>query len=218
MPFLATLFNSLHCAVCVLALSLFMAGCATVKTPAESGMGTSSGERRASARSYHEAIDLSGRLSARYQQNGSDQAVHGSFTWAQSTERTVVTLFSPLGQTIAVINIAPDLSTLTQSGQSPRTASDVDALAAGALGWPLPLSGLRNWLQGFAHDADGRHFIAMPQAGLTSVTTADGWRINYSNWQDNGVEHYPRRIDLERSTIQAGNVALRIAIDTWEPR
>jgi outer membrane lipoprotein LolB len=28
----------------------------------------------------------------------------------------------------------------------------------------------------------------------------------------------PKRIDLQRATDQAGDVSLRIAIDTWQPR
>jgi outer membrane lipoprotein LolB len=195
-----------------------VAGCASISAPPGPDTSAAVAKRTTPARSYHDEIELGGRLSARYQHNGDEQAVHGSFTWAQSTERTVVTLLSPLGQTIAVINITPELSTLSQAGHAPRTAADVDALAASALGWPLPISGLRGWLQGFARDADGRHFVAMPQADTSGVTTGDGWRIQYSNWLDNGEEHYPKRIDLERSTVQAGNVALRFVIDTWQPR
>lgn len=217
MAFITSLFNSSYCAVCVL-VSLSAAGCASISAPAGSDTSAAAAQRATLSRSYHEAIDLGGRLSVRYQQNGDDQAVHGSFTWAQSTGRTVVTLLSPLGQTIAVINITPDLSTLTQAGRAPHTAADVDALAAGALGWPLPISGLRDWLQGFARAADGRHFVAMPQADTTGVTTREGWRIDYSSWLDNGAEHHPRRIDLARNTVQAGDVALRIVIDTWQPR
>lgn len=153
-----------------------------------------------------------------YQQNGNDQAVHGSFTWAQSPERTVVTLLSPLGQTIAAIDITPNLSTLTQARQAPRTATDADALAAGALGWPLPVSGLRDWLQGFATDADDKHFVAAPYGGATDVTTRDGWHIHYSNWQDDAAQNHPKRIDLSRNTVQAGDVTIRLVIDTWQPR
>lgn len=197
------------------ALPLLLAGCATINAPAPGAPSASA--QQAPPRAYHETIDLGGRLSVRYQENDRDQALHGSFTWMQRPGRTIVTLLSPLGQTIATIDITPNLATLTQAGQAPRTAPDVDALTASALGWPLPVSGLRDWLQGFAPDAEGRHAIASPQSGESSVTTPDGWRIHYASWQEDATPSHPKRIDLERNTVQAGDVAIRIVIDTWQP-
>ena len=193
-------------AVAAVALS----GCSTLQPAA--GTGTSSS---GSAREYRQAIDVSGRLSLRYQQDGKQQAVYGSFTWSQSRQETAITLLSPLGQTLATINIGAGQATLQQAGQPPRIASDVDALTVQALGWPLPIAGLRDWLQGFGEDAGGRRFTAIPNADDSfSVTTADQWQIQYSNWQESGAESYPKRIDLTRNTAQAGEVAIRIAISS----
>lgn len=192
-----------------------LSGCSTLQQSSATASAASS-----AARQYHQAIDVSGRLSIRYQQDGKEQAVHGSFTWAQGKQETVITLLSPLGQTLATINIAADQATLKQSGQPARTASDVDALTVQALGWPLPVAGLRDWLQGFGQNAAGQRFSAVPAAddGF-SVTTADKWLIQYTNWQDqnNGAESYPKRIDLARNTAQAGEVAIRIVIDSRQP-
>jgi outer membrane lipoprotein LolB len=198
---------------------LILSGCAAI-APTGPATGVPAADRAATQRTYHDKIVIGGRLSVRYQQNGNDQSVHGSFTWSQSPGRTLVTLLSPLGQTIATIEITPALATLTQGGQAPRSATDVDALAAGALGWPLPISGLRNWLQGFGQDADGQRFVAAPQAKAATAMTSDGWHINYASWQndaDPSASNHPKRIDLERSTTQAGDVALRIVIDNWQP-
>lgn len=157
----------------------------------------------------------------RYQQNGKDEAVHGNFTWQQTPGRTLVTLFSPLGQTMAKIEITPDRSMLMQPNQPVRSAADVDSLTAGALGWPLPIAGLREWLQGFAIDASGRRVAASPSNGNTDILTSEGWRLHYVSWEEDAAipeNDHPRRIDLERSTDQAGEVALRIVIDTWQPQ
>lgn len=175
----------------------------------------------AAARQYHPAIDVSGRLSVRYQQNGREQAVHGNFTWSQSTQETTVTLLSPLGQTLATINIAANQATLEQTGQPARSASDVDALTIQTLGWPLPIAGLHDWLQGFGQNAAGQRFTAtQASADIFSVTTADNWHIQYTNWQgqNNIADNYPKRIDLARNDTQAGNVAIRIVIDSRNPR
>ena len=104
----------------LLALPLLLAGCATINSPSPGVPSTDT--QQAPSRAYHDAIELGGRLSVRYQENGRDQAVHGTFSWIQAPERTLLTLLSPLGQTIATIDITPNLATLTQAGQAPRTA------------------------------------------------------------------------------------------------
>lgn len=204
----------------LMALPLLLTGCATFTLPTWPDAAPAV-QQAVAPRLYHDAIELGGRLSVRYQQNGTEQAIHGSFTWVQNPAHTTVTLLSPLGQTVAMIEITPTASTLTRSGQAPRMAADVDALAAEAFGWPLPVSGLRDWLQGFARAADGSRFAATPQAAQTTqLTTGDGWRLHYTSWQDAApsMPAHPKRIDLERNTAQAGDVALRIVIDNWQPR
>ena len=212
-----------HSGLAALALAaVVLSGCSTL-SPSSTSTAPNSATVAASgaARQYHQAIDVSGRLSIRYQQDGKDQAMHGSFTWSQDKQETVITLLSPLGQTLATINIAAHQATLKQSGQPVRSASDVDALTVQALGWPLPIAGLRDWLQGFGQSAAGQRFTATPPAAADSfsVTTADNWLIQYTNWQDlaSGAESYPKRIDLARNATQAGDVAIRIVIDSRQP-
>jgi outer membrane lipoprotein LolB len=196
--------------------AIALGGCSTLQS--SPGSSAAAGVGSGAAREYRQIIDVSGRLSLRYQQDGKEQAVYGSFTWSQSRQETAITLLSPLGQTLATINIGAGQATLQQAGQPPRIASDVDALTVQALGWPLPIAGLRDWLQGFGEDAGGRRFTAIPNASDSfSVTTADQWLIQYSNWQDSGAESYPKRIDLARNTAQAGQVAIRIAISSRQP-
>jgi outer membrane lipoprotein LolB len=192
-------------------LALGSAGCANM-TP---GPAADTGVNAASARVYRQDVTLEGRLSLHYQQNNQNQSVYGSFVWQQTHEQIHLQLLSPLGQTIAMINIKPGLATLTQSGKPPRSADDANQLTEQTLGWPLPIAGLRDWLQGFASDAQGKPFIAQARsddAGNT-VITRDGWRIQYVNWQTIAGDSMPKRIDLERYTDQAGEVAIRIVID-----
>jgi outer membrane lipoprotein LolB len=192
--------------------SLLLAGCAELAPQTEQ---TSANETQAAGRHYANAIDLDGRLSVQYQQNGQDQSLHGSFSWRQTAQQTRVTLMSPLGQIIAVIEVDPVRATLTQSGQAPRIAEDVDQLAAQSLGWPLPVSGLRSWLQGFATNANGKRIVATP--GIKTISTQDGWHIDYVSWDESDPANpHPKRIDLQRQTAQAGEVTMRIVIDQWQ--
>lgn len=194
-------------------LALLLAACAS---PPGVPPGSMAGGTAAAPR-YYAAIELGGRLSVRYQRNGHEEAMHGSFAWSQSATRTLVTLLSPLGQTLAVIELTPQGATLTQPGQPVRSATDADALAADAFGWPLPVANLRNWLQGHAIDAHGQRFAA---AGNTStIRTPDGWLLQFPLWQNDGSgAAHPKRIDLARNTTQAGAIEIRIVIDDWQPQ
>lgn len=169
------------------------------------------------ARSYHEAITLTGRLSVQYQQNGRPQAMQGKFSWMQNSETTHIALLSPLGQTMAKIIITPVQASLQQAGEAPREAADIDMLSTQMLGWPLPVAGLRNWLQGFDLDELGMRRAAMP--GALSGFDSDGWQVRYVSWQGQAdAPAYPRRIDLERVTPEAGPISMRIVIDSWQPQ
>jgi outer membrane lipoprotein LolB len=93
-------------------------------------------------------------------------------------------------------------------------AADLDTLTTQSLGWTLPVTGLRDWLQGYATAADGSRFAA--SEANNNVTTRDGWRLRFVSWQaDPTGRLLPKRIDAER--IGAANVdelALRIVLDS----
>ncbi|MCE3606753.1 outer membrane lipoprotein LolB [Massilia sp. P8910] len=162
---------------------------------------------------YREAIELSGRLTVNYQKDGQTETLTGKFSWNQAPDSVNVSLASPLGQTIATIKVTPDSATLTQGDRAPRVARDIDTLTAQTLGWSLPVSGLRDWLQGYATGADGQRFAASPAAN--TVTTADGWRLTFVSWQDpNAAKPVPKRIDVARAaSATAEAMEIRIVID-----
>ncbi|MBC7513064.1 MAG: outer membrane lipoprotein LolB [Herminiimonas sp.] len=207
-------------ALAVSLLAIIVSGCASLpsSTPSPAAVTATT-----PARPYHEAIDLTGRLSLRYEQNGAPQALDGKFTWSQTATGERISLQTPFGQTLATIDVTPEGATLAQNGQPARSESSVDALTASSVGWPLPIAGLRTWLQGFATDARGVPYVASAAAlgDDAFVNTADGWLIHYTTWDSAdspGGDARPRRIDLQRQTSQAGNIALRIVLDMWQPR
>ncbi|WP_319636963.1 outer membrane lipoprotein LolB [Janthinobacterium aquaticum] len=191
-----------------------LSACSTLQSPF-------SGSAAPSAQSvapYREQIELAGRLNVVYQKNDKPESATVNFTWQQSPARIDVGLFSPVGSTLATIAVTPQQAVLEQSGKAPRSAPDVDSLSAQMLGWALPVSGLRDWLQGYATGEDGKRFVASPQHD--SVTTKDGWRLRYVSWQDGAADAVPqpRRIDAERNTsAQADAVSLRIVLDPITP-
>lgn len=187
----------------LLAIAAALAGCAT--TGSSSVPATPVG-------AYRETIELSGRLLVNYQKDGQPGSVNGNFNWSQQPGRIDVTLASPFSQ-IAAISVTPGEATLTQAGRAPLVAKDIDTLTAQALGWSLPVAGLRDWLQGYALAADGKRFTASP--GNNSVFTRDGWRLRFAEWQ-NGKDGapMPRIIQAGRSaSATGGELEIRIVID-----
>src|SRR5450830_278710 len=193
---------------------LSLSACSTLTSPFSSGAAPSG----AAVAPYREQVELTGRLNVVYQKDDKPESATVNFNWQQTAQRTDVTLYSPVGSTLATIAVTPQEAVLTQSDKAPRRAPDIDTLSAQLLGWSLPVSGLRDWLQGYADGAGGQRFIASPQHN--SVTTKDGWRLRYVSWQDvaentgGNTSSQPRRIDAERTTsAQADAVSLRIVLD-----
>ena len=163
------------------------------------------------------AIDIAGRLSVRYQKDGREEALHGSFTWSQKADATVISLLSPLGQTLAVITVTSTSASIAQAGQATRVAADANALATETLGWPLPVAGLRDWLQGFTTNALGQR-SAVKANDPVAFQTSDGWTLQYASWDNTDRNQtHPKRLDLTRQTTEAGDVSIRLVIDNWQP-
>lgn len=192
---------ALPISILILALCLGAAGC--------TGLPLASGESvPVPARAYRADLDLSGRLSLGYQQDGKEQALHGSFEWHQRGTQLVLTLRSPLGQTLAQIEVQDGLARLTESGGRVQTAANVDDLVQQALGWPLPVAKLQWWLQGHGQQADGQPFQATP--AFNQVRTPDGWQLHFVTWHADGS---PKRIDLTRVAAAVGEVTLKLIIN-----
>lgn len=203
-----------HCLRAVAAgLTLILSACTTLPDiPPDAGT---------AERSYASQVALEGRLSVRYFNGDNEEGIHGNFNWVQQSGKTTVSLLSPVGQTVAVIKMDARSASLQRPGEAVRHASDATTLVASVLGWPLPVNGLNQWLQGFGTDNKGKRFTAKPSQDTQSFTTSDGWRLQYVSWQNAGNDtttFVPRRIDLFRKTAQAGNVEIRIVIDSWQAK
>jgi outer membrane lipoprotein LolB len=185
------------------AAALVLSGCAT----SNANLSTTT-----AVGAYRDTIDLSGSLSVSYQkQDGQPDRLNGRYTWSQRPGRIDVSLDSPVS-TVAQISVTPESATLTQANRPPQSARDIDALTQQALGWALPVAGLRDWLQGYATDAQGKRFAASP--ANNNVFTRDGWRLRFVDWQAgaNGAP-MPKLINAERSaTATSGELSLRISI------
>ncbi|MES2015180.1 MAG: outer membrane lipoprotein LolB [Pseudomonadota bacterium] len=186
-----------------LACALLLSACATTTGPAS----------QATVGAYRDAIDLSGHLLVNFEKDGKPDTISVKFLWSQTAAAVDASLLSPLGQTVAMINVTPQAATLTQGERAPRVARDIDSLTAQTLGWPLPVSGLRDWLQGYATAAGGQRYAASP--ANNTVTTNDGWKLTFVSWQDEkAAQPVPKRINAQRAaSATSGELELRIVLD-----
>ncbi len=181
-----------------------LCGCATAPaTPAST----------AAVAPYTDNLSLTGRLNVRYLKDGKQESATVNYTWKQDARRTDVALSTQFGNIVAMIEVTPQGATLREGGNKPPlTAPSIDALSARALGWSLPVSGLRGWLQGHATAADGKPWTASPTNN--EVTTREGWHLQYVDWQQGSSPPRPKRIDAEHpggGDVQ--QMSLRIVIN-----
>jgi outer membrane lipoprotein LolB len=187
------------------AIAFTLAGCAT----------STANLSTATVGAYRDTIDLNGSIAVSYQKSdGQPERLNGRYIWTQRPGRVDVSLVNPLGTTVAEISVTPSAATLTQANREPRTAADIDTLTRQTLGWPLPVSGLRDWLQGYAIDAQGKRIAVSP--ANNNVVTRDGWRLRFADWQDKpgpGGAPLPKRIQADRSaTADSGELSISISV------
>lgn len=127
---------------------------------------------------YQESIVLEGRLLLNVTkaldefdtQNHRTQSLHLKFLWVQEKETIDMTLFSPLGQSLAKVLIKPHQITLITS-QKTLVAKSPEELFMHFFGFPLPVTHMRYWLQ--AYNQQQRHFEPFEEI------KEEGWSLFY---------------------------------------
>lgn len=121
------------------------------------------------------------------------QNVSGRFSVEVRGTRRIIDVATPLGTTIARIDIHPGSTTATGPQMQTVTGPDPDALVEQLLGWRLPVSGLADWIEG--RPVPGRPARTEGEAGRLSVIEQDGWLIRIAEYSPVGA---PRLLTLER--------------------
>ncbi|MGH8671388.1 MAG: lipoprotein insertase outer membrane protein LolB [Burkholderiales bacterium] len=146
-----------------------------------------------------------GRLAVRYQ-GGS---FSGSIDWRHSLEKDELQILTPLGQSVAQIERRPFGATLTTKDQEKRYAADVETLTEQALGWRLPLGGLRFWVLGLI-DPESPGDSERDDAGRVSRLKQSLWQVDYLEYAPASGFDLPRRI-----TARNGAVEVKLVVDQW---
>lgn len=138
----------------------------------------------------------------------------GRFKLAVDRTVTVLDLDSPLGSTLARVQVdgrGAHLFAPSDGGQREVHGASAEALTYEVLGWPVPVAGFRDWI-------DGRPVADRASnpssAGGDKAFQQDGWTISVLERFDDG-RGAPRRLLFERPE-EAGQIpaiSLRLVLD-----
>ncbi|MFM0069879.1 lipoprotein insertase outer membrane protein LolB [Paraburkholderia sediminicola] len=178
----------------VTAAVVALAGCASVKPQGPSTSNAATSVTAQTSRAYQ------GRFAIQYNdQNGQQRNAYGNFTWQETGDTVTLQLRNPLGQTLAIVTSSPASATLELPNRQPLTADNVSTLMQNALGFALPVEGLRYWLQPSPAPTSRAKTEKDPeQPSHLKQITQDGWTIDYLAYADapaTGV----KRVNLRRS-------------------
>jgi outer membrane lipoprotein LolB len=178
---------------------LALAGCASVKPQ---GPSTSNAATALTAQTAHE---YRGRFAVQYEDGyGHQQNAYGNFDWRETGDTVTVQLRNPLGQTMAIITSSPSSATLELPNRQPLTADNVSTLMQNALGFALPVEGLRYWLQpSVAPTSHGRTVPDPEDPSRPKQIEQDGWTIDYLSYADKPATGV-KRVNLTREQPPLG--------------
>ena len=151
-----------------------------------------------------------GRFSATATLGDKRDSVSGRFSVEVRGDRQRVDLATPLGTTVARIEVGPDGASASGPGMPEARGPDADALAEQLLGWRLPVSGLPDWI-------DGRPVPSRParverDGNRPTLIEQDGWTVRIA--ETFAASDRPRLIVLERAASPlAPGVVLRLVVD-----
>jgi outer membrane lipoprotein LolB len=175
------------------ATAVALAGCASVKPREPSTSNATTSVTAQTSRAYH------GRFAVQYvDQNGQQRNAYGNFDWQEAGDTVTLQLRNPLGQTLAIVTSSPASASLELPNRQPLTADNVSTLMQNALGFALPVEGLRYWLQPSAAPTSRAKTEPDPQdpSHLKEIVQ-DGWTINYLAYADAPATGL-KRVNLSR--------------------
>jgi outer membrane lipoprotein LolB len=150
-----------------------------------------------------------GRFSAVATQGERRENVSGRFSVEVRGERQTIDLSTPLGTTVARIEVGAEGARATGPGMAETRGPDADALTEQLLGWRLPVSGLADWVEG--RPSPNRPGRVERDGNRPVLIEQDGWTVRLVEAFDDGR---PRLMVLERpASPLAPGVVLRLVLD-----
>ena len=149
------------------------------------------------------AFELTGRIAVRFQ----DRAFSSALRWKRDAGGDEIWFTAPLGQTIAYLRADNGGATLLAADQKQYRAGSIESLTRSALGWRLPIAGMRNWVLGQPAPGVAAATVERDDASRITRFLQDDMRIAFSYAEPGAIR--PSRID-----VAGGEGEIRFVIDS----
>lgn len=127
---------------------------------------------------------------------------HGTIFWQQQGQKYSIRLIGALGSGTLEIYGRPGYVGMVQSNGETHSATNAEQLIQKVLGWDIPVSPLRYWLQGQPVPGSKPQDIQFNSAGQLIYLRQQGWQIHYDKYTEQQGRSLPSRIILKHGTIQ----------------
>lgn len=193
--------------LCLSGLVAALASCASapIAKPDQSAAAQALRQQHLQSLAEIQQFSLQGRIGV--QTNG--KGFSGSMQWLHNKTDDDIALFSPLGSQVASIKKTPSQFTLEDASGKNYSAPDAETLTQEILGWRLPLKGLADWSIGRPTQSPVQNSIWNEQGALTNLEQ-DGWKIEYSNYEQQGSYLLPNKIYLKSEKLN-----LKLLVEKW---
>jgi outer membrane lipoprotein LolB len=152
------------------------------------------------------AFDLQGRVAIASDKEGGN----ASFTWHQDGAAYQMRIMAPLAQGTFELN-GDRLGVSLRTPQGETVDADTpEALLQRALGWQLPLSGLRFWALGIPAPGAVDHLELDPEGRLSELQQS-GWRITVQQYDPVAGLPLPAKMSMVNDQTK-----VRIVFSEWK--
>lgn len=153
------------------------------------------------------ALKLSGRLGIKQGNEGHS----GSLRWLHASPKHEITVYSPIGTTVAKIEQNESGAKLTTSDKEIYQAADADQLMEQVMGWHFPLNGMQYWVLGRVAPEGPAEEERGANNRLMHLKQQD-WDIQFADYRPLANIELPYRIIMKRADL-----VIRFVVDTIIP-
>lgn len=185
------------------ALAVLVIGCA-VREPRPAGSWM---EERASWFAAHPAWSVSGRVALRDGERGGSL----SFEWQASGELHRIHLRTVTGGRQWILLFGPGYAELEGSEVGRIVGPDPDELVEEAVGWPIPVRALSDWIRGLARPGEAR--VEFAADGTIRRVEQHSWELVYQRFSEIDGQLMPTRLEAESPPYR-----VRMVMRSWQWR
>jgi outer membrane lipoprotein LolB len=137
-----------------------------------------------------------------------DEFLQGRFYWQDLQRGLTLDLSSPVGVTLARIEVQPEQSVLQVPGEEAVVAPTADELLTQVFAEPVPIQAMRDWLQGQLSQSLQASQIKRDNENRVISFRAAQWSVTLSRYDDNG----PTLLAMTQKINQRA-VTLKLIVD-----